>query len=58
MSRSTTLFKAFAPPAAKAPPIRVAKTKYQLGHPFEAKNIVGTVVTRSNSIILGLVKET
>ena len=58
ISRSTTLFNAFAPPAANAPPTRVANTKYQLGHPLEAKNIVGTVVTRSNSIILGFVKET
>src|SRR5690625_249890 len=52
------MLNTFAEPAAVAPPIRVATTSHQPGKPRSARNIVGTVVTSSNSITRGLVKAT
>ena len=58
MSRSTTMFTALAPPAARVPPITVATINQTDGTPRSATNMVGTVVTRRSSMILGLVKAT
>ena len=49
MSRSITILMAFAPPAANVPPMRVIATRPQLGQPFSAKTMVGTVVMSSSS---------
>jgi hypothetical protein len=48
--------KAFADPALSDPPIKVAKTSQRSGIPCLAKIMTGTVVIRSNSMTLGLVK--
>ena len=58
MSRSTTMFTAFAPPAASVPPTTVATISQTGGTPRWATNMVGTVVTRRSSMILGLVRAT
>jgi len=58
MSRSTTMFTALAPPAANVPPTMVATISQTDGTPRSATNMVGTVVTRRSSIILGLVRAT
>ena len=55
MSRSITMLKALAPPAASVPPTNVATMSHSRGKPFAATIMVGTVVTNSSSIILGLV---
>ena len=56
MSRSRTMLKAFAPPAARAPPTIVRAISETDGIPLRATNIVGRVVTRRSSMILGLVR--
>ena len=58
MSRSTTMFMALAPPAASVPPSTVQTISHGDGMPCSATIIVGTVVTRSSSMILGLVRAT
>ena len=58
MSRSITMFRALAPPAARVPPTRVATTRPSDGQPFCATTIGGTVVTSSSSMIRGLVRAT
>ena len=55
MSRSRTMFRALAPPAARAPPTMVSAMSETDGTPLRATNIVGRVVTSSSSMILGLV---
>ena len=55
MSRSTTMLAALAPPADRAPPTRVATISHHFGMPRSATTIVGSVVTRSSSMIRGLV---
>jgi hypothetical protein len=46
---------AFAPPAAKEPPINVIRMRLSAGHPSSATTIVGTVVMSNNSMIRGFV---
>ena len=58
ISRSITIFHAFAPPAAKVPPHTVAIMSQIPGNRFAATTMVGTVVTRSNSMMRGLVNAT
>jgi hypothetical protein len=58
MSRSTTMLMALAPPAASVPPTSVASINQTDGSPRFATTMVGRVVTRSNSMIRGLVKAT
>ena len=58
MSRSTTMLMAFAPPAASAPPAKVATMSQTGGRPRRATTMVGRVVTSSSSMILGLVNAT
>ena len=58
MSRSTTMLMALAPPAAAAPPTTVANISHSEGRPPSATTIVGTVVTRSSSMIRGFVSAT
>ena len=58
MSRSITMFVALAPPAASVPPTTVATISHTDGTPRSATNMVGTVVTRSSSMIRGLVSAT
>ena len=58
MSRSRYILAALAPPADNVPPARVATTVQSEGHPPAATTMVGTVVTRSSSIIRGLVRAT
>ena len=58
MSRSTTMLMALAPPAARAPPARVATMSHTDGTPRRATNMVGSVVTSSSSMIRGLVRAT
>ena len=58
MSRSTTMLAALAPPAERAPPTRVATISHHFGIPRSATTIVGSVVTRSSSMIRGLVSAT
>ena len=58
MSRSRYMLAALAPPADRVPPTRVATTSHSEGHPPAATTMVGTVVTRSSSIIRGLVRAT
>ena len=55
MSRSTYMLMALAPPAAKVPPITVAAMSHGDGRPRSATIMVGTVVTRSSSMMRGLV---
>jgi len=47
---------ALAPPADSVPPISVAATSQTPGHPPAATTIAGTVMIRSSSMILGLVR--
>ena len=58
MSRSITIFMALAPPAAMVPPTTVATISQTDGTERSATNIVGTVVTRSSSMMRGLVSAT
>ncbi len=58
MSRSTTMLMAFAPPAASAPPARVATISQTGGTPRCATTMVGSVVTSRSSMIRGLVRAT
>jgi hypothetical protein len=58
MSRSTYMFIAFAPPAARVPPSKVISTRVVGGHPSCASTMVGTVVMSSSSMIRGLVSAT
>ena len=58
MSRSTTMLMALAPPAANAPPSRVATISHTGGRPRWATIMVGSVVTSSSSMIRGLVSAT
>ena len=56
MSRSITMLKALAPPAASVPPMRVATMSQAFGQPLAATIIVGTVVMSNNSMIRGFVR--
>ena len=58
MSRSYTELKTFAPPADRVPPTNVKNSSDSGGTPSAARNIVGIVVTISNSMIRGLVRPT
>ncbi len=58
MSRSTTMLMALAPPAASAPPARVAAISQTGGRPRCATTMVGKVVTNSSSMMRGLVRAT
>ncbi len=58
MSRSTYMLMALAPPAAKVPPSTVQTMSQTGGRPRSATIIVGTVVTRRSSMILGFVSAT
>ena len=58
MSRSTYMLMALAPPAARAPPTRVATMRVTEGMPRWATTMVGRVVTSSSSMIRGLVSAT
>ena len=58
MSRSTKQLIVLALPAAKVPPTRVATTSHHDGMPRRARIMAGTVVTRSNSMMRGLVRAT
>ncbi len=49
------MLMAFAPPAASVPPMIVATISQIEGHPPSATTIAGTVVTRSSSMMRGLV---
>ena len=49
---------ALAPPAAKVPPSTVATISQTEGTPCSATNMVGTVVTSSNSMMRGFVSAT
>ena len=56
MSRSNQLFMALAPPADSEPPMSVASTGHQPGHPSAASTMAGTVVISNSSMIRGLVR--
>ena len=58
MSRSSTWLMVLAPAADRAPPTRVASTNPSPGQPSAATIIAGTVVTRSSSMMRGLVSST
>ena len=58
MSRSRIELKAFAPAADSAPPANVQKTSIGSGMPRAARNIAGTVVTSSSSMMRGFVNAT
>ena len=58
MSRSSTQLNAFALAAARQPPTMVSSTSRSGGTPPAARNIAGTVVTSSSSMIRGLVRPT
>jgi hypothetical protein len=58
MSRSSTMLKVFAPPAARVPPTNVATISQNPGIPFAATTMVGMVVTSNNSMMRGLVRAT
>ncbi len=58
MSRSYTQLKTDADPAEKVPPTTVATTRPRSGTPRAAKNMTGTVVSRSSSMTRGLVSPT
>jgi hypothetical protein len=58
MSRSRTQLKTLALAAARQPPIKVYATRASGGTPPAARNMAGTVVTSSNSMIRGLVSPT
>ena len=55
MSRSKNWFMALAPAAASDPPNSVDSTSHTLGNRPAARTMVGTVVIRSRTTILGLV---
>ncbi|MGD0241329.1 MAG: hypothetical protein ABSB59_13525 [Streptosporangiaceae bacterium] len=48
----------FALPAASVPPTSVTRTSFSEGRPRWASSMVGTVVTRSSSMMRGLVSAT
>ena len=52
------MLMAFAPPAASAPPTRVASMRPIDGRPRFATTMVGSVVTKRSSMMRGLVKAT
>jgi hypothetical protein len=56
-SLSITILKAFALPAAKVPPIKVARVTENFGMPFDAKNNAGIVVTNKSSTTLNFIKD-
>ena len=58
MSRSMTMLMALAPPAARAPPSRVAAMSLTGGRPRWATIMVGSVVISSSSMMRGLVSAT
>ncbi len=58
MSRSAQLLSVLAPAADSVPPTRVASTSQVPGQPSAASTMAGTVVTRSSSMIRGLVSAT
>ena len=58
MSRSMYMLMALAPPAARAPPMRVATIRPTGGMPLSATTMVGRVVTSSSSMMRGLVSAT
>ncbi len=58
MSASTTQLSALALPAESAPPTNVATTSHSGGTPCWARNITGTVVSSSSSMMRGLVSAT
>src|SRR5660397_222770 len=58
MSRSRELLNAFAEPADRVPPIRVAIISHAPGQPSAASTMVGNVVMSSSSMMRGLVSDT
>ena len=58
MSASITQLKVFAEAAANIPPTKVQRTSCHGGMPPAARNIAGTVVTSSNSMMRGFVRAT
>ena len=58
MSRSMNMLMALAPPAASAPPSRVAPISHTGGRPRWATIMVGSVVISSSSMMRGLVSAT
>ena len=58
MSRSTYWLIAFAPPAARYPPIMVQRNSQPFGTPPAATNIAPAVVSSSSEMIRGLVSRT
>ena len=56
-SLSITILKVFALPAAKVPPINVARVIESSGMPPAAKNNAGTVVTSKTSTTLNFINE-
>ena len=56
ISRSITMLKVLAPPAASVPPASVATISQRPGIPFAATTMVGIVVTSKSSMIRGLVR--
>jgi hypothetical protein len=58
MSASNTQFKAFALPADSVPPTTVASTSHNGGTSRAARNMTGTVVSSSSSMMRGFVSAT
>ena len=58
MSASYTQLRAFAEPADSVPPSTVATTSPRDGTPRWARNITGTVVSSSSSMIRGFMRPT
>ena len=58
MSRSMSMLKVLAPAAASVPPTTVSTTRAADGTPRAATNMGGTVVTKSSSMMRGLVSAT
>jgi hypothetical protein len=58
MSRSRTMLNTFAAPAVRVPPSSVARISQPPGQPPAARNMGGTVVTSSSSMIRGFVRAT
>ncbi len=58
MSRSMNMLMALAPPAARAPPSRVAAISHTGGMPRWATIMVGSVVISRSSMMRGLVSAT
>jgi hypothetical protein len=52
------MLMAFAPPAARVPPMTTAATSHSDGTPRSARTIVGTVVTSSSSMMRGFMSAT